>query len=594
MKQYAIQGYRVGALDYLLKPVSYFALSQRLDKVLQQLRRRRKQYVTFVSQGNWYKLELSQLYYIECQNHTLYYHTHSGNFPVNGTMKNLEREMEPYGCFFRCGKGYLVNLEHIDAVQDNCAVVAGQLLPISRGKKSALLGGSVQVSERRDKLMISHDIPRLYTAFAEWGACVLYILLSPKRYSRPVTVVICAFALAVQCALLELTAGILDWRWVLFMALAVLLMHLQIVLCCHLPPKNSTICCVRAFLLAEFSASMGWQIYAFVCKQRGVNPGTQFFPELVFLLAVYALVWGVMFLLEQRYARGFTIQSTSTELGTALFLGLSIFVLSNLSFLNSDTPFSAQNAHDIFYVRTLVDLLGVVSLFAYHIQHMESYTRYELSVTNALLESQYQQFRISRQSIDLLNRKYHDFKRQIAALRQETDSRKRKDRLDEMEAGIRQYEAENKTGNAVLDILLTARSLYCQEMGITLTCVADGTLLNFLSTMDLCAIVGNALDNAIESTSQVEDAEQRLIHLSISAFRGFVLLRVENYFGGSLRFEDGLPQTTKADPEFHGFGVKGIRDTVERCGGTLSMETERGWFVLQALFPQPTGNHPQN
>lgn len=140
MKQYAIQGYRVGALDYLLKPVSYFALSQRLDKALQQLRRRRKQYVTFVSQGNWYKLELSQIYYIECQNHTLYYHTHSGNFPVNGTMKNLEREMEPYGCFFRCGKGYLVNLEHIDAVQDSCAVVAGQLLPISRGKKSALLG----------------------------------------------------------------------------------------------------------------------------------------------------------------------------------------------------------------------------------------------------------------------------------------------------------------------------------------------------------------------------------------------------------------------------------------------------------------------
>lgn len=437
--------------------------------------------------------------------------------------------------------------------------------------------------------MVLHDIPRLYTAIAEWDACILFILLSPKKNSSVRTASICALMLLAQCLFLVLTAGILDWRWVLFMAIAVGMMFGLLFACCRLPLENTIIHCVRTFLLAEFSASIGWQLYAFCCDRLSIVPGEDRLLEWTILLGVCVWVLGLGYLFERRYAYGFSIRANSTELRTALFMGLSLFVLSNLSFLNSNTPFSAQTDRDIFYIRTLVDLLGVVSLFALHIQRIENDARYTLSVTNALLESQYQQFRISQESIDLINRKYHDLKHQITALRQEPDRERRNDWLDEMEADIRQYEAENKTGNAVLDILLTARSLYCQSMGITLTCVADGALLSFLSTMDPCAIIGNALDNAIESTALVEEAEQRLIHLSVSAQKGFVLLRLENYFGGSLRFEDGLPQTTKADRSFHGFGVKSIRDTVERYGGSLTMETKRGWFVLQALFPRPEG-----
>lgn len=64
-----------------------------------------------------------------------------------------------------------------------------------------------------------------------------------------------------------------------------------------------------------------------------------------------------------------------------------------------------------------------------------------------------------------------------------------------MEAEIRQYEAQNKTGNKVLDTVLTSKSLYCNKNGITFTCVADGTLLGFMDVMDICSIFGNALDN---------------------------------------------------------------------------------------------------
>lgn len=88
-----------------------------------------------------------------------------------------------------------------------------------------------------------------------------------------------------------------------------------------------------------------------------------------------------------------------------------------------------------------------------------------------------------------------------------------------MEQEIRSYEAQNKTGNEVLDTILTSKSLYCQQHGITLTCVADGAALDFMDTMDLCSLFGNALDNAIESVEKLPDSEQRLIHLVVTRKR---------------------------------------------------------------------------
>ena len=82
----------------------------------------------------------------------------------------------------------------------------------------------------------------------------------------------------------------------------------------------------------------------------------------------------------------------------------------------------------------------------------------------------------SKESIELINYKYHDLKHQIAVLRSEEDPQKREAFLDEMEAEIRQYEAQNKTGNKVLDTVLRIKRLYSNKNGITFTCVADGTL----------------------------------------------------------------------------------------------------------------------
>ncbi len=213
--------------------------------------------------------------------------------------------------------------------------------------------------------------------------------------------------------------------------------------------------------------------------------------------------------------------------------------------------------------------------------------RYEIIAINTALKNQYDQYCISRESIDLINRKYHDLKHQINALRAESDPQCRNQWLDEMESDIRQYEAQNKTGNAVLDTVLTSKSLYCQKNEISLTCVVDAQKLDFMRVMDICSIFGNALDNAIESVLQLEDREQRLIHVTVGPQKGFMVIRIENYFGGSLAFEDGLPVTTKKDKDYHGFGVKSIRRSVEQYNGAMTISTENGWFRLKLLIPLP-------
>ena len=161
-------------------------------------------------------------------------------------------------------------------------------------------------------------------------------------------------------------------------------------------------------------------------------------------------------------------------------------------------------------------------------------------------------------SIELINYKYHDLKHQIAVLRSEEDPQKREAFLDEMEAEIRQYEAQNKTGNKVLDTVLTSKSLYCNKNGITFTCVADGTLLDFMDVMDICSIFGNALDNAIECEMKIPDKEKRLIHVTVSRQKAFLILKFENYCEEKLQYQDGNIATTKKDKKYHGYGMKSV------------------------------------
>lgn len=138
MAQYAIRGYAVDALDYVLKPVSYFAFTQRLERAIMRMKRRKQKFIVIPVKGGSQKLDISQLYYVESQGHTLLYHTASGIYPSTGTMKEEEARLGALH-FCRGNNGYLINLEHVDGVQDGFALVHGERLQLSRPRRNAFL-----------------------------------------------------------------------------------------------------------------------------------------------------------------------------------------------------------------------------------------------------------------------------------------------------------------------------------------------------------------------------------------------------------------------------------------------------------------------
>ena len=425
------------------------------------------------------------------------------------------------------------------------------------------------------------DIPRYYTGLAEW---TLFAYQLKPRLLKKQAVPVSIAALVTQCIFLSVTDHLSGALWILCMMTAVLFMLLYIFLLSDVPWTTAAYSCIRAFMVAEFTASLQWQVHCFLWPDN--NP--PLWQRYGLLLAIYASVFLVVGLLERCYrARDYCLVIAPNELLVTAIIGVAFFAISNLSFYFTGSPFSGQNEREIMNIRTLVDLGGIAILYAYHIQRSEAQVRKELDAIQTILENHYAQYRLSRDTIELINRKYHDLKHQITALRFESDPATRNQWLDEMEEDIRTYEAQNKTGNTVLDTLLTSKGLYCQKHSINLTVVADGKQLSFMDVMDICTIFGNALDNAIEYELKLEDKSKRMIHVTLISQKKFLLLQVENYCPDSLKIQDGLPVTTKADSRNHGFGLKSIRYAAQKYGGSSSVSIENDRFVLKVLFPLP-------
>jgi len=431
------------------------------------------------------------------------------------------------------------------------------------------------------------DIPRLYTAIAEWLALLVYIRLNRHRMGEARFWVLSLCFLLVQIAFLVLTDNVPIYLWIPCMVVAVLLMFRFICTCCDISPVTSGYFCVRAAILAEFAAALEWQLHYFIRLQLGWDG---LISDTLLLILVYGIVFGFMFFLERKRRDNYQrLTITKKELLSVVAIGLGVFLMSNLSYVYTNTPFSGQFAMDIFNTRTLVDLGGVTILFAYHVQRSELHMKYELDAINNVLQNQFVQYQQSRESIEIVGRKYHDLKHLIAALRNEPDPAKRAAWIDEIESDIQDYELLTQTGNKVLDTVLMGKRVTCRQYGISLTMVVDGGLLDFMHVMDICSVFGNALDNAIECVREIENTEKRLIHVSVSRQKGFLMILFENYCERRFEFQDALPATTKPDAVYHGFGLKSIQSTVQKYNGTITIQTKDNWWELKVLIPLQKG-----
>ena len=433
--------------------------------------------------------------------------------------------------------------------------------------------------------MLYQDIPRIYTAIAEWGSCLVYLYILKKENMKSVHFIAGSlFMLAIQSIFLTVTDNVNEILWIPCMMIAAGMMYVFLMIGGKMKPLGTAYCCARAFVLAEFVASLQWQIVSSVQTWGNQSIWIEILITIFIFGGCFTLdIYLEKDLLKQNYLEQMTVK----EVAAVAIMAVAIFAFSNLRFLNESAPFASRERADIFSIRTLIDLGGIAILYAYQSRISEYIAERELSVMNMMLKSQYEQYRNYQDSLDLIQMKYHDLKHQITGLRAESDEEKRKEWLDSMEKEISAFENITRTGNQVLDTILAAKIFHCRKNDIQITCVADGKLLDYMQVTDICSIFGNALDNAIEHVILIPDPKKRLIHLTVSAQKGFVFIKIENYCEAEIyKNEENLIATTKTDSKNHGFGLKSIRRAVEKYDGSLAFGVQQNWFELKILLPR--------
>ena len=134
MAQYAIEGYSVRALDYILKPVHYYSFASKMDQVMEILATRQKKKLIIHARNEHIRLAPEQLLYVEVQNHTLCYHTQQKLLYATGnqSLTRLAAELADCG-FARCHQAFLVNLQYVVRYDKNNVWLTNDMIPISRG-----------------------------------------------------------------------------------------------------------------------------------------------------------------------------------------------------------------------------------------------------------------------------------------------------------------------------------------------------------------------------------------------------------------------------------------------------------------------------
>ncbi|OZG64256.1 histidine kinase [Bifidobacterium eulemuris] len=427
------------------------------------------------------------------------------------------------------------------------------------------------------------ETPGSYYMFAYWlAALVLCVARMPRRFDWWRTAALSLAAIGVLEGWMRLTDGIPMVLYVPSVALCMAVVFGFILATCRLSAMQAGYYTVQVVMLGEFAASLEYQIYYYLITRWSV-PSVRV-TNVVCLVVIHAAVFSAAWLLTRRSrGSGPELRVRWNDLLTVACIGLFAYSLSNISYVLSDTPFSTTLSGELFIIRTITDFAGVAMLFVFDLQMRERNLEMEQTALRSMLQMQYNSYRISKESMELVNRKYHDLKHQIALLR--TEGGDANAHLDRLEREIGAYEAAYRTGNDVLDTMLTMKAERCRALGIQLQCVAQGESLAFIDPMDLSSLFGNALDNAIEAAGRVRDADRRQIRCSVAERRGFVQICVENGCEGPVAFDKGVPRSTKGDDANHGFGFKSMREIVERYGGSITARVDDGRFILRMLIP---------
>ncbi len=223
-------------------------------------------------------------------------------------------------------------------------------------------------------------------------------------------------------------------------------------------------------------------------------------------------------------------------------------------------------------------------LLALHIQiqlYSQQSAQNEIKIMNRLWLEQQKQFEIKKEYMDLINQKYHNLKHERSAMRYQ------KEMAADSYNDVKKYEYIVHTDHPLLDTILTEKMEAFEKSDIAVNCMLDEHLnIGFIDIADLYIILGNALDNALESLKEIKNSQNRYINFRIFQDKQLFRIIIKNNYEGCITYENGLPSTQK-DKKYHGYGLKSIQYILKKYDGAMVIETEHQEFILRIMIPIP-------
>lgn len=182
----------------------------------------------------------------------------------------------------------------------------------------------------------------------------------------------------------------------------------------------------------------------------------------------------------------------------------------------------------------------------------------------------------------------HDFANHVQTLSTLCDKgaySELKSYIENMGVELRTVDTVIKTGNTMVDAALNSKLTLAESKHIRISAKASVPEATTVSSVELCALIGNLLSNAIEGCLTLEDANARFIRVYIGRLKGQLYISVTNSCLGKRIRTGGQYKTTKAEKDAHGFGLLRIDSIAAKYGGFVNRQSEEGAFATEVMLP---------
>ena len=264
----------------------------------------------------------------------------------------------------------------------------------------------------------------------------------------------------------------------------------------------------------------------------------------------------------------------------------SAFLKSTLTSATQAPELGNQISVIVYALFTTFGFLLIFILIETQRQMMEDQNRQERELMIANYNDHYLR-RVQKSDQDI-RRLYHDMKNHLIVIRElNGDNKSLESYLENLKPFLEEYELLVNTGNKTVDAVISEKISIGKLSGISFNVYMDLTRLSFVKPVDLVAVFGNMLDNAIEAEEKLSDPKRRRIFLKSDESSGFLVINCTNFYEGQLNDSNGSLSTTKKDNISHGIGLGSIRSSVESYGGYthIQFNNEIGEFKMTIAFP---------